>query len=271
MTEQLTSRETRKRHAGWVAVRYSVNKSWFTVFMKCPSSTIATATKTSTTDDVINNQKRPFRVSVEGNIGCGKSTLIRHFGQFPQVDSHLLWRNVQGQNLLDLLYQDINRWNFVFQNFVQLSRLNIQTRSTDKKVQMFERSLQNNRFCFVEMARKKKQLSEPEYTVLCEWYNWISNNIDIQLDLIVYLRSSPEIAHQRIQKRNRPEEMSISLDYLKDLHNSYESWLLYSDNVPAPVLQIDVNQELNIVQQLYQDNQHHILGLSRVDKLTCTP
>nr|CAD7429412.1 unnamed protein product [Timema monikensis] len=253
--------------------------------MECPSYTIDTATKTST-DGTINNQKRPFRVSVEGNIGCGKSTFIKHFGQFPQVDSHLatklyilvyvcqepveLWRDVQGHNLLELLYKDINRWNFVFQNFVQLSRLNIQTRSTDNKVQMFERSLQNNRFCFVEMARKNKQLSEPEYTVLCEWYNWICNNTDIQLDLIVYLRSSPEIVHQRIQKRNRPEEMFISLDYLKDLHNSYESWLLYSDDVPAPVLQIDVNQELNIVQQLYHDNQHHILGLSCVDKLTCT-
>nr|CAD7269520.1 unnamed protein product [Timema shepardi] len=116
--------------------------------MECPSYTIATATKTST-DDTVNNQKHPFRVSVEGNIGCGKSTFIKHFGQFPQVDSHLepveLWRDVQGQNLLELLYKDIARWNFVFQNFVQLSRLNIQTRSTDKRVQMFERSLQNNR------------------------------------------------------------------------------------------------------------------------------
>lgn len=42
----------------------------------------------------------------------------------------------------------------------------------------------NYRFCFVEMAYKNKFLQEPEYAVLCEWYNWIEKNMDIKLDLI---------------------------------------------------------------------------------------
>jgi ABC-type transport system involved in cytochrome c biogenesis ATPase subunit len=31
-----------------------------------------------------------FRVSVEGNIGAGKSTMIRHFAGFPDVDAHMV-------------------------------------------------------------------------------------------------------------------------------------------------------------------------------------
>jgi deoxyadenosine/deoxycytidine kinase len=31
---------------------------------------------------------KPFRVSIEGNIGAGKSTLITHFSCFPDVDAH---------------------------------------------------------------------------------------------------------------------------------------------------------------------------------------
>jgi hypothetical protein len=32
----------------------------------------------------------PFHVSVEGNIGAGKSTLITHFSSFPDVDAHVV-------------------------------------------------------------------------------------------------------------------------------------------------------------------------------------
>lgn len=31
--------------------------------------------------------KIPLRVSIEGNVGCGKSTLIRHFKNFIDVDA----------------------------------------------------------------------------------------------------------------------------------------------------------------------------------------
>jgi hypothetical protein len=33
---------------------------------------------------------KPFRVSIEGNIGAGKSTLITHFSSFPDVDAHVV-------------------------------------------------------------------------------------------------------------------------------------------------------------------------------------
>lgn len=92
---------------------------------------------------------RPFRVSIEGNIGCGKSTLIKYLSGVPTVDAYTepldKWRNVGGHNLLDLLYRDLKRWNFTFSHYVQLTRLKIQTRKTDNPVQIFERSLQNNR------------------------------------------------------------------------------------------------------------------------------
>jgi deoxyadenosine/deoxycytidine kinase len=55
------------------------------------------------------------------------------------------WCNVRGHNLLALLYEDLNRYNFMFQNYVQLSRMKTQMHHTNRQVLMFERSLQNNR------------------------------------------------------------------------------------------------------------------------------
>ncbi|EFA08299.2 Deoxynucleoside kinase-like Protein [Tribolium castaneum] len=211
-------------------------------------------------------RKRPFRVSIEGNIGAGKSTLIDYFSRISGIETYgepiETWRNVNGDNLLDLMYSDIAQWLKVFQNFVQLSRLKVQTskpKNPNTTVQIFERSLQNNRFCFVELARKGGYLSGPDYAVLDEWYQWIQNNININLDLIVYLRSTPEVVYERIKARGRPEEKKISLDYLKDLHQSHEDWLMKEDS-ETPVLVMDANQTLEEVREQLKQNERRILG-----------
>lgn len=85
------------------------------------------------------------------------------------------------------MYSDIHEWLRVFQNYVQFTRLIIQTSkptSSSTKVQMFERSIQNNRFCFMEQAYKDGFIKGADYAVLDQWYRWIRVNEDIELDLI---------------------------------------------------------------------------------------
>ncbi|NP_001156207.1 thymidine kinase-like isoform X1 [Acyrthosiphon pisum] len=211
--------------------------------------------------------KKPFRVAVEGNVGSGKSTLIKYFEKFKEVETNPepieTWRDLNGHNLLQLTYSDPHRWNFAFQHNVQLSRLNLQSKTTNKDIQMFERSLQNNRYCFVEMAHDKGLLSSPEYGVMCQWYEYIETNVDIGLDLIVYLRSLPDIVHTRMQRRNRPEERTVKLDYLIDLHEYYEKWLMEKFfNLPCSLLVIDVNKDLsdNQLVDIYKTYENRILG-----------
>ncbi|KAL4149338.1 hypothetical protein QTP88_003303 [Uroleucon formosanum] len=211
--------------------------------------------------------KKPFRVAIEGNVGSGKSTLIKYFEKFKEVETNPepidTWRDLNGHNLLQLTYSDPHRWNFAFQHNVQLSRLNLQSKTTNKDIQMFERSLQNNRYCFVEMAHDKGLLSSPEYGVMCQWYEYIETNVDIGLDLIVYLRSLPDIVYTRMQRRNRPEERTIKLDYLVDLHEYYEKWLMEKYfNLPCSLLVIDVNKDLsdNQLVDIYKTYENRILG-----------
>ncbi|VVC37879.1 Hypothetical protein CINCED_3A006053 [Cinara cedri] len=215
-----------------------------------------------------NHIKRPFRVAIEGNVGAGKSTLIKYFENFNEVELNLepieTWRDLNGHNLLQLSYSDPQRWNFAFQHNVQLSRLSIQSKSTNKAIQIFERSLQNNRYCFVEMAHDKGLLSSPEFGVICQWYDFIEKNVDIELDLIVYLRTSPDIVYKRMQERNRPEERTIPLEYLEDLHNYYEKWLIEKTNynLSCPILVIDVDKDLGDSQRMdmYKAFEDAILG-----------
>lgn len=44
-----------------------------------------------TNDKLASGRKKwPLKVSIEGNIGCGKSTLINYFKNFPDVDARLV-------------------------------------------------------------------------------------------------------------------------------------------------------------------------------------
>lgn len=62
----------------------------------------------------------------------------------------------------------------------------------------------------------------------------------------VYIRTSPEIAYQRVQKRERQEETSLTIEYLKKIHNIHEEWLYHQTlfKVPTPILIFDGNKNL---------------------------
>uniref|UniRef100_A0A0K2U2U3 Thymidine kinaselike [Acyrthosiphon pisum] n=1 Tax=Lepeophtheirus salmonis TaxID=72036 RepID=A0A0K2U2U3_LEPSM len=107
----------------------------------------------------------PFIVAVEGNIGSGKSTMLKFFQSKdviidPEpVDS---WRNVAGENLLNNMYKDPPRCSFTFQSYVQLTRLKLLEEHGNEKVKIIERSIQSNNFVFLETAKKRKTLSDVE-------------------------------------------------------------------------------------------------------------
>lgn len=215
-------------------------------------------------------RSRPFVVSIEGNIGSGKSTFLQHFASMPGVDTHQepidLWTNLEGHNLLDMLYKDPQRWSFLFQSYVQLTRLNIHLQPTSSPVKLIERSLQNNRYCFLEIGKDCGHLQGAEYSVLCKYYELLESKLDIGIDLIVYLRTSPEVVHARMLERGRSEEAGLPLEYLKKVHHYYDRWLLHKEPQPppAPVLVIDADQALEDVKKEFELQKSVIMGQKAV-------
>ncbi|NXY49436.1 KITM kinase, partial [Ceuthmochares aereus] len=56
------------------------------------------------------------------------------------------------------------------------------------------------------------KMPEVDYVVLTEWFEWIQNNADVSVDLIVYLQTSPEVCYERLKRRCREEEKIIPLE-----------------------------------------------------------
>ena len=58
-------------------------------------------------------------------------------------------------------------------------------------------------------------------------------------DLVIYLQSSPEVALHRVKKRNRSMERDISLDYLKQVNDTFDQFFFHYQETPLLVVQTD--------------------------------
>ena len=76
-------------------------------------------------------------------------------------------------------------------------------------------------------------MEESEYLVLSEWFNFLVSCplMNFKVDQIIYLRTDPEVVYERIKNRNRSEENTIPLQYLKELHKLHEEWLVHQTKV----------------------------------------
>ncbi|XP_030563699.1 deoxynucleoside kinase isoform X1 [Drosophila novamexicana] len=193
---------------------------------------------------------QPFTVLIEGNIGSGKTTFLNHFQKYDK-DVCLItepvekWRNLNGVNLLEKMYKDPQKWAMPFQSYVTLTMLQAHTAPTAKKLKILERSIYSSRYCFVENMFRNGSMELGMYNILQEWYKFIEESIHVQSDLIIYLRTSPEVAYERIRQRARSEESCVPLKYLQELHELHEDWLIHHRR-PQQCKVLVLNADLNL-------------------------
>ena len=188
----------------------------------------------------------PILISIEGDIGAGKSTLIWqlkslfptwHFIDEP-VNTWLSLKNTDGTNLLELFYKDKDRYAYTFQNCAVLSRaINIQKAITAWKEEcavnpevaqhnifITERCLDTDVNVFAKMMYDDKKLNEIEWSLYTMWYNYVKEQTP-PLSGIIYLTTPPEICAERIRLRGRKGEETIQHDYLKELDRYQRTWI----------------------------------------------
>jgi deoxyadenosine/deoxycytidine kinase len=191
-------------------------------------------------------KEKLFTISVEGNIGAGKSTFIEQFQNMTNITIFQEpidnWQNIEGYNILKLLYENPLKYQTLFQFYVLLSFFEHQI-SNSAPIKLIERSLYSAYFVFFK--RKNINKNSLEYIVLDKWFNFMINNCIDKLHMIIYLRTDPEIAFKRMKARNRDEEKNITLEYIKNIHDLHENWLNKEihTSMHIPVLVIDANKE----------------------------
>lgn len=216
-------------------------------------------------------------ILVEGNIGAGKTTFLSHISRYDNV--HTIpeplekWTNLNGFNLLERMYENPNKWSYTFQNYALLTQLENHLMISEKDVKIMERSMYSSRYCFGEALLHEKKIERESFEVYNKWFEYASKHIENQTDLIVYLRTTPEIAFQRMQRRKRTEENAVSFEYVVRLHNLHESWLFYKGyntietKSKIPIFIMDANMSRDCIHNEYERFEK-FLSLSPLPRLS---
>lgn len=184
-------------------------------------------------------------VSIEGNIGSGKSTVVNtlceYFNSNNNHNAYFLeepvneWvkiQDLQGKNIIEKFYEDQEKYSFSFQMMAYISRLSMLKNAikyceeNNIKLIICERSLQTDKNVFCKMLHDTGKIEEINYQIYLKWFDEFI--VDIPKIYFIYIKTDPVIAFERILKRNRKGE-KINLNYLESC-NSYHDYWLVDDN-----------------------------------------
>ncbi len=172
-------------------------------------------------------------ILLEGNIGAGKTTvgnLMKASGMFGFIEEPVeKWKEGFASNLLESFYSDMKRWSFTFQIMAFTTRAKTWKEIlelSDHSRMVLERSIFTDRYVFAHSLHQLGMMNDSEWQVYAGLWDFLSSNYCVTPDCIIYLRTPAEVCLERIRLRGRGEEGGIRLDYLKQLEELHDKWLL---------------------------------------------
>lgn len=198
-------------------------------------------------------------ISIEGNIGSGKSTFVEQLKQTLKNESICFlqepveqWNKIvdkDGINIVEHYYKDNKRWAFSFQMMAYISRLSLLKKAIESNYEIIitERSLYTDKHVFCQMLYDTNLIEDIEFTIYNKWFEEFNILENIQY---VYLKTDPEISYERVIKRSRSGE-TIPLSYLINCSHYHDTWLSNEKDV----LYINANVE-NTYENVSQWIQH---------------
>ena len=198
-----------------------------------------------------NNQKI---FTIEGNIGSGKSTFVKHLKEYYKNNNSIYfldepveeWNEIKDEsnkNMIEKYYENQTRYAFAFQMMAYITRITkLQKALNDGyNIIITERCIYTDKNVFAKMLYDENKIEHVEYVIYTKWFEEFTANIpDIK---VVYIKTKPEIAKERINFRNRKGEENIPLEYLQKCDIYHTNWV---NNIKVEnKLTLDGNTNIN--------------------------
>tara|TARA_B110000879_G_scaffold201357_1_gene276371 strand:+ start:40 stop:681 length:642 start_codon:yes stop_codon:yes gene_type:complete len=208
--------------------------------------------------------------SIEGNIGSGKSTLVRILKKYFKDNDNIIfadepveeWMSIKdnnGEDILSKFYRDQHKYGFSFQMMAYISRISILkklVKENPNSIIFTERSVYTDKKVFAQMLYDQGKIEQIDFIIYNKWFEHFLDEIDITG--VIYIKTDPVNCFERIIKRNRKGE-TIPLEYLQMCHNYHEKWLDEQSNVQRFDGNFNLNEDIdsysyminNIVSSIY--------------------
>lgn len=193
---------------------------------------------------------------IEGNIGVGKSTFLKQFRTLvPTVEtaqeSLQNWTTqTDGTSILELFYTNPSRWTYTLETLIMMSRSKYYIEKQNATHTIFmERSVYSGHYCFARAGKEDGNFKPVEWSMYETWVDFFFENQCKPPKGFIYLQAEPNVCFDRIKKRSRKGEESISLEYLKKIDHKHTEFLIEKKQINkqlhnVPILTLDCNEDL---------------------------
>lgn len=170
-------------------------------------------------------------IAVAGNIGVGKSTLVKMLSD--ELGWMPFYEPVTENPYLADFYEDMQSWAFHSQIYFLMRRLRIHRQLMNQPGSVIQdRSVYEDAEIFAHNLFLQESISARDYQTYRELYRVLVEFLPPP-DLVIYLRASVPTLLTRIAKRDRDYERTIPPEYLADLNLLYENWVEHFDQCPV--------------------------------------
>jgi deoxyadenosine/deoxycytidine kinase len=193
-------------------------------------------------------------IVIEGNIGAGKTSLANMLAK--QFNGSLVLEEFAENTFLPQFYKDPERFafplemSFMAERYGQLKRI-FNSHEGNKPVVsdfLFDKSL----------LFAKVNLKADEFRLFESFFNLVKDSIP-KPDLLVYLQKEVGHLKKNIEKRGRDFEKAIGNDYLKNINESYNDFVVSDKSIKKLIINSsDIDFVAN--KKDYEDVVNKILG-----------
>ena len=178
-----------------------------------------------------------MRIAIAGNIGARKTSLTKQLSKSLKYKPY--YEDVIANPYLDDFYNHMERWSFNLQIYFLNSRFKqLVTIDSIKQNVIQDRTIYEDAFIFAPNLNAMGLMTQRDYDNYLALFDTMLNLVKPP-DLLVYLQSSIPSLVNKIHKRGRDYEKTISIEYLSRLNERYEAWI--SNYNSGKLLKINVD------------------------------
>lgn len=212
---------------------------------------------------------------LEGNMGAGKSTFLslvhKHLSQIEVVPEPVgVWHSDDHQNsLLSQFYHNPQRWAYTLETWTMMTRVkeHIKEQEKDNHLRLMERSVYSGHYCFAHNGYKQGFMIQAEWDAYNAWFSFLVETHCKPPLGFIYLQTDPQVCEERINTRKRSGEEGVPLEYLTQIHNQHEKFLVKKEGITpvlrnVPVLILNVNKDFEYDKHIFQKHLDELLAFT---------
>jgi deoxyadenosine/deoxycytidine kinase len=202
-------------------------------------------------------------ITIEGNIGAGKTTLAHLLSK--HYNARLILEEFADNPFLPKFYENPGQYAFPLELFFMAERYKQQKDLLQQK-DMFQ-TLTVSDYLFTKcLLFAKVTLPDDEFRLYQRLFEIIHQQL-VQPDLLIYLHAPVNKLQANIKKRNRAYEQNIADDYLFNIQETYTHYIrqhniktLFIDTSNADFLGNEKHLQavIDALDKDYEDGQHYL-------------